>query len=92
MNMFLIRNILLVKVVHLDLFFAMRCSKQEQEVSLELVAVVVDKLLRVFPNQQHPPNMRLGLSVHLETIFVPALLFANLVYRQYPEWQYAPPW
>lgn len=84
MNMFLIRDVLLVKVIKLDLLLAMRCAQELEEVSLELVAVIVDVLLGVGTNEEHLADVRLGLGVHLEAVLVSGLLLANLAVPSQP--------
>lgn len=79
MYVFLISDILLVKMVHLDLLLTMRCAQQEQEISLELIAIVVDVFFGIFANKKHLSNMALALDMHLEAIFISHLSFAYLM-------------
>lgn len=43
-----------------------------------MVAVVVDVFLGIFANQKHLSDMRFGLCVHFEAIFVAHLALADL--------------
>lgn len=76
--MFLVRDVLLIEVVHVDLFLAVGGAQQLEEVALELVAEVVDVLAGVFADDEHLPDVGFGLAVHLEAVFVAALLLAHL--------------
>lgn len=78
MYMFLVGNVLLVEMVHVDLLLAVGGPQQLQEVALELVAEVVDVLAGVLADEQHLADVGLGLGVHLEAVFVAALFFAYL--------------
>ena len=78
MHMLFVRNIFLVEMVHLHLFLTMRRAQKQEEVFLELVAVVVDVLLRIFAHEKHTPNMRFGLCVHLEAVLIAHLALADL--------------
>jgi len=73
MYMLLIPNILLVEMIKVNFLLAMRGAQQLEEIALELVAVVVDVFFGIFAHEQHLPNVGLGLSMHFEAIFVPAL-------------------
>lgn len=76
--MFLVRDIFLVEMVHMDLFLAVSGSQQLQEIALELVAEIVDIFARVFADEEHLADVGFGLGVHFEAVFVAALLFADL--------------
>lgn len=78
MNMFFTGDVLLVEMVHMDLLLAVGSAQQLQEIALELVAVVGDVLAGVFADEQHLADVGFGLGVHLEAVFVAALLFADL--------------
>ena len=78
MHMFLIGNILLVEMVHVDLLLAVGRAQQLQEIALELAAEVVDVFARVLADEQHLPHVGFGLRVHLEAVFVAALFGADL--------------
>lgn len=71
-------DVLLVEMVQVDLFFAVGGAQQPQEIALEGPAVLGDVLLRGFADEQHLPHVGFGLRVHLEAVFVPALLLAGL--------------
>lgn len=76
--MLFIMNVFLVEMIQIDLLLAVRCAQELEEVFLELVAVVVDVFLRVFADEEHLSDMRLGLCVHLEAILVAHLALADL--------------
>lgn len=78
MHMLFVRNILLVEVIHLHLFLAMGGPEQKKEVFLELVGVVVDVFLWVFADEEHAADVRFGLGVHFETVFIAHLALADL--------------
>ncbi len=62
----------------MDLFLPMGRPQQLQEITLELAAVVRNVFAGVLADEQHLADVGFGLSVHFETIFVAALLFADL--------------
>ena len=62
----------------MDLFLTMGGPQQLQKITLELTAVVGDVFARVLADEQHLADVGFGLGVHFETIFVAALLFADL--------------
>ena len=76
--MFLIRNILLVKMVDVDFLLAVRGAQELQEVALELVGEIIDVFARVFANEQHLADVGLRLCVTFEAVFVAGLFFADL--------------
>lgn len=78
MDVFFTGDVLLVKVVHVDLLLAVGGAQQLEEIALEAAAVVGDVLAGVFPDEQHLADVGFGLGVHLEAVFVAALLFADL--------------
>lgn len=73
-----IGDVLLVKLIHVDLLLAVACPEKLHEVSHELAAEVVDVLLGVFPDDEQLSHVALRLRVHLEAVCVSALLFAGL--------------
>lgn len=60
--MFILNN-LLIELVHLHLLLSMRRLQHVDKVVRELLAVVLDVLLRVLPNQQHLSNVTLALHM-----------------------------
>ena len=74
-------------MINLDLLFAMGSSQQLYEVMLELVAVVVDVLLGIFAYESHLIIVRFGLAMHLESVFVTALLLAYLRMNDQSRWR-----
>lgn len=78
MHMFLVRDILLVEMIHVDLFLPVRGSQELQEIALELVAEVVDVFAGIFADEEHLADVGFGLGVHFEAVFVAALLLADL--------------
>jgi hypothetical protein len=78
MYMLFIRDILLVEVINVDFLLSMRRSQKLQEVALELARVIRDVFLGVFTNQQHLADMRFGLRMAFEAIFISHLSFTGL--------------
>ncbi len=78
MDMFFAGDVFLVEVVHMDLFLAVSGAQQLQKIALELITVVSDVLAGVFADEQHLADVRFGLGVHFEAVFVATLLFAYL--------------
>lgn len=78
MDVLFVVNVFLVEVIQVDLLLSVGCPQQLKEISLELVAVVVDVFLGIFANQKHLSDMRFGLCVHFEAIFVAHLALADL--------------
>ena len=73
-----IGDVLLVEVVHVDLLLAVGGAQELQEVALELVGEVVDVFAGVFADEQHLADVRFGLGVAFEAIFVAGLFFTDL--------------
>jgi hypothetical protein len=69
-HMLLIADVLLVKVVDVDLLLAVARTQQLDEIPQELVGVVVDGLAGVFAGQHHVPEVGLGGDVAFETVSV----------------------
>ena len=78
MHMLLIANILIIKLVRGNPLLVMCCAQQGDEIALEVVAELVDELARIFPNDLHLADVRLGLDVAFEAVGVAALLLADL--------------
>ena len=76
MYMLLVADVLVVETVDADVFFAMRGAEERDEVTLEVVAEILDVLLRVLADNLQFPNMGFGLDVALEAVGVAALLLA----------------
>ena len=76
--MFLIRDILLIEMVHVDFLLAVGRAQQLQEVALELVGEVVDVFTGVFANEEHLADVGFGLRVAFEAVLIAGLLFADL--------------
>lgn len=73
-----VRDHLLVEMVDVDLLLAVRGLEQVDEVALELVAEVADRLLRVLADQEHLPHVALALDMAFEAILIAAGFFARL--------------
>lgn len=78
MHMFLVGDILLVKVVDVDFLLAVRSSEELEEVALELAGVIGNVFSGVFTDEEHLPDVGFGLGVAFEAIFVAGLFFAGL--------------
>lgn len=78
MHMLFITNILLVKMIDVDLFFAVRGAQQGEEVALEVGAEAGDVLSGVFADEKHLTDVGFGLRVAFEAVFVAGLFFADL--------------
>lgn len=78
MDVLLVRNVFLVEPIHVDLLLAVAGPQEQEEVALELFAVIVDELLGVLANDEHLADVALGLGVHLEAVRIAALLLADL--------------
>lgn len=78
MNVFFVGNVFLVKLIDLHLFLSVARLQQLQEILLELVAVLVDVLFRILADDEHLAHMAFGLGMHLESIGIAALFFADL--------------
>lgn len=59
-------------------FLPMGRAQKVDEISLELVAEVVDILSRILADDLHLPNVRFGLYVALESVGISTLLGADL--------------
>jgi hypothetical protein len=75
---YFVRDILLIEMVYLHLLLSMACPQKQHEVFHKLIAVVVDVLLWILPNEEHLADVALGLRMHLETVLIPHLTFADL--------------
>ena len=78
MDMFFVRDILLVEVVDVDFLLAVRGAEELEEVALELVGEVVDVFAGVFADEEHLADVGFGLGVAFEAVLVASLLFAGL--------------
>lgn len=77
-NVFFIGNVFLVELVDLHLFLSMARLQQLQKVLYELVTVLVDVFLRILADDEHLAHVAFGLGMHLESVGIAALLFADL--------------
>lgn len=60
--MFILNN-LLIELVDMDLLLPMRRAKQTDKVIQELLAVILNVLLRILSDQQHLTDVALALDV-----------------------------
>ena len=77
-KMIAILDELLVYVIGLHTFRAESAGEELDEIVLELHGEVGDVLARALADDEHLAEMGLGLSVTLESIFISALLLADL--------------
>ena len=78
MHVLLVTDILLIEMVDVDFLLAVGGAQQLKEVALEVVAEGRDVFARVFAYEQHLPDVRFGLRVAFEAVFVAGLFGADL--------------
>lgn len=78
MYVFLVCNILLVEMIHIDLLLAVGGAKELEEIALKLATVVLDVLFGIFADEEHLPHMRFGLSMAFEAVLIAHLALTYL--------------
>jgi hypothetical protein len=57
MDMFLIANVLLVEMIHVNHLLSVGCPEELKKVSFELFRIIVEVLLWIFADEEHSPHV-----------------------------------